>query len=227
MDKNIHLYKQRGDTCAIACLMMAMEYYGLMQKANWYDEKRYYKIYGSRFIDGTPFSALAYHFSKNGLNTSIYHSEEELFSNKIGEMDTLDFENTMKEYKEYLVRAKEKGTNIVNGIEINHKLLREKLEEGNIVILAGKISNVYHAVLLSGYENDKFIVCDPLYKTKQIKSSDEIEKFMNTDIGKWFITVNNFTKEKEKLIDNLERFNDDAKRMMKDENVKKMSYERK
>ena len=69
-DKAIRIYKQRGDTCAICCMMMALEYFNLMEKANWYDERRLYKIYGSNYISGTPFSALAYHFSKNGLNTS-------------------------------------------------------------------------------------------------------------------------------------------------------------
>ena len=79
MDKDIKPYKQRGDTCAIACLMMVLEYYQIMDKANWYDEKRLYKVYGSKYMAGTPFSALAFHLSKNGLDTTIYHSDINLF----------------------------------------------------------------------------------------------------------------------------------------------------
>ena len=67
MDKDVHPYKQRKDTCAIACMLMVLEYYKVIEKANWYDEKRYYRLYGSKYVVGTPFSALAYHFSKNGL----------------------------------------------------------------------------------------------------------------------------------------------------------------
>ena len=59
MDKDVRPYKQRGDTCAIACMMMVLEYYKVIPKANWYDERRLYRLYGSKYMDGTPFSALA------------------------------------------------------------------------------------------------------------------------------------------------------------------------
>ena len=63
------------------------------------------------------------------------------------------------------------------------------MQNGNLIILAGQLSKSFHAILISGYEEDKFIVCDPLYKNKQIRSADELTDFMNTGIGKWFITV--------------------------------------
>ncbi|MBQ4634137.1 MAG: C39 family peptidase [Bacilli bacterium] len=192
MDKDIKPYRQRGATCAVACMLMVLEYYKIISKANWYDERRFYRIYGSKNMDGTPFSALAYHFSKNGLNTSLYHSEESLFHNKNNAFRNKEFEYLMAEYKEHLEHAIKSGTNVVNGIDIKAKLLKQKLEEGNIIILAGQIGEIYHAILLSGYEDDKFIVCDPLYRQKQIKTFAEIEQFMNTNIGKWFVTVNNY-----------------------------------
>ena len=55
---------------------------------------------------------------------------------------------------------------------------------------------------------------NPLYNTKQSRTFDEIEKFMNTSIGKWLISVNDKTKEKENLINNLEKFNDEAQMLM-------------
>ena len=73
MNKNVKPYKQRKDTCAIACMMMVLEYYGVIEKANWYDERRLYRIYGSKYLSGTPFSALAFHLAKNCLKTTIYH----------------------------------------------------------------------------------------------------------------------------------------------------------
>lgn len=64
MGKDIKLYKQRGNTCAICCMLMALNYYNLIDKINWYDERRLYSIYKSKYIDGVPFSAILYHLSK-------------------------------------------------------------------------------------------------------------------------------------------------------------------
>ena len=228
MDKDVRIYKQRGDTCAIACMMMALEYFGVMEKANWYDEKRYYRIYGSKYMSGTPFSALAFHFAKNGLDTSLYHEELNLFNNNKGALSKENFQFAMSEYTEMLDRAKMTGANIVNGIKINSQLIRKKLEKGNIVIVAGEISGAYHAILISGYSDDKFIVCDPLFKTKQIKTQEELDAFMNTSIGKWFISVNNKSKNKEQLLNNLDKFKDEANDMMKiSDKTRKLNYGKK
>lgn len=189
MDKNIKPYKQRGDTCAIACMMMALEYFKIIEKANWYDERRYYRIYRSKYMSGTPFSALAYHFSKNGLKTSLYHEDKNLFNNNKNVLTNEDFNLAMNEYKEMLERAKITGTKVINGIKINTDLIKELIDKDNIIILAGETSGCFHAILISGYDNNNFIVCDPLYKTKQIRNEKEINEFIITSNGKWFIAV--------------------------------------
>ena len=191
MDKNVKPYKQKGDTCAIVCMLMVLEYYKKIEKINWYEERRLYRIYGSKYMSGTPFSAIAYHMSKNGLNTTIYHEDKNLFNNNKNVMDKNLFDLAMNEYKEYLTYAEKEGTRILNGIKIDVNILKEKLQEGNLIILAGSIENIYHAILLTGYDNENFKVCDPLYKTKQTRTYNEIEQFINTDIGKWFIAVSN------------------------------------
>jgi hypothetical protein len=56
--------------------------------------------------------------------------------------------------------------------------------------LAGQINGHLHAILLLGLEKDKFVVCDPLYKHKQLKTKCEIENYMDIDLGKWCIIVN-------------------------------------
>lgn len=214
MDKNVRPYKQRGDTCAIACMMMVLEYYKIIEKANWYDERRLYKIYGSKYMNGTPFSALAFHMAKNGLNVTIYHENKDLFENTHNVFSNEDFESVMNEYKEYLSYAKNRGTKISNGNSINIDILKQKLQGGNLVILAGEIFEVYHAILLTGYDENGFIVCDPLHKTKQTRTFEETEKFMNTNIGKWFITVNDKAKGKDKLMSNLDKFAEETKKFM-------------
>lgn len=71
--------------------------------------------------------------------------------------------------------------------------MKQILQDDNLIILAGEISGGYHAILLTGYDEDGFKVCDPLYKTKQNRAYDEIENFMNTSIGKWFISIRDKT----------------------------------
>ena len=226
MDKNVKPYKQRGDTCAIVCMLMALEYYKIIEKANWYDEKRFYKLYGSKYMDGTPFSALAYHLSKNGLDTSLYHSEEDLFDNSNDALKENDFKFAMEEYKQNLDRAVAKGTKVFNSVNINVDLLKEKLRDGNLVILAGEIKGYYHAVLLTGYEGNNFFVCDPLFKNKQVRTFNEIEEFMSTSIGKWFVCVNDKTKEKKKLINELDNFEIESKEYMKKKQGRSIRYEK-
>ena len=43
MIKNINPYKQHGMTCAIACMLMVLEYYKIIPKANYLYEQKYFK----------------------------------------------------------------------------------------------------------------------------------------------------------------------------------------
>lgn len=188
MEKDVKPYKQNGMTCAIVCMLMALEYYKIIPKANYLYEQKYYRIYRSKYMDGTPFAALAWHLSKNNLDVEIFHSEKKLFKNN-GNFSNEIFDNLIKEYKSFLDYSKEKGAKLNNGIDINCDILKEKLNENNLIILAGQIGEYLHAILLCGYDDNNFIVCDPMYKRKQVKSFKEVEEFMNTNIGKWFIAV--------------------------------------
>ena len=146
MDKNVKPYKQKGDTCAVVCMLMVLEYYKKIEKINWYDERRLYRIYGSKYMNGTPFSAIAYHLSKNGLNTTIYHEDKNLFNNNKNIINKNLFNLAMNEYKEYLTYAEKEGTRILKGINIDVNILKEELKKGSLIILAGSIKNIYHAI---------------------------------------------------------------------------------
>ena len=190
--EEIKPYKQRkNDTCAIACMLMVLEYYKIIPKANWQYERKYYKSYHSYCMDGTPLAALAWHFSKNGLHTEIYHSSKDFFDNSNNYLEESLFNNSMKEYKEFINQAQNRGTEVINGINIDSNLFLEKLQEGKILIIVGMVNDYFHAILLCGYENEKFIVCNPLYQDKNTMSFSEINNFINTPIGKWFIAVSN------------------------------------
>lgn len=189
MKKELMYYKQNGDTCTICCMLMVLVYYNIIDKITWYDERRYYRIYKSRYINGVPFSAILYHLSKKGLYTSIYHSESNLFSNNNIFTKNI-YELLINEYKDFLTNAISIGSKVYRGINIDINLLIDKLNN-NLIILAGMVDNVYHAIVLLEYSNDTFIIYDPLYGNKQNKTNEEINIFMNTNIGKWFIVVNN------------------------------------
>ena len=97
----------------------------------------------------------------------------------------------MKEYQSYLKGIIENDGEVKTEIDITISFLKEQLQNGYLIILAGMIGKVLHTILICGYDFDKFIICDPLYKKRQTKSQEELETFMSTPIGKWCILVKN------------------------------------
>ena len=193
MGKDIKHYNQNGNTCAICCMLMILSYYNVIDKINWYDERRLYRIYKSKYIDGVPFSAILYHLTKNNLDVSIYHSENSLFKNNNVFNDEM-FDLLLNEYNEFLNNAIKYSAKVYKEVNINIKLLKEKLNENNLIILAGMVDNIYHSILLSECVDNGFIVHDPLNKDKKIMTYNEINNYMITNIGKWFIVVNGKSK---------------------------------
>lgn len=188
---NIKPYKQHRNNCAIACMLMILEYYQIISKANYFYEKEYEKRYHSRHMDGTPFSAIAYHLSKNHLKVKLIHSEQSYFTNQTHFLLDHVFQNTMQEYQSYLNGVIEMGGEVKTGVDLTVSFLKEQLQNGYLIISAGMVGKVLHAILICGYDFDKFIICDPLYRKRQIKSQEELETFMSTPIGKWCILVKN------------------------------------
>ncbi len=211
MEKNIHPYKQKGMTCAISCMLMVLEYYGKL-KANALFEKDLYRKYRSKIIEGTPLSAVAFHFAKVGFNVDIVHSEKKYFSNEKKLLDPDIFEKSMIEYTNYIEWGMAKGVKSYTDYEITADEIRKRLKKDELIILSGQLKNVLHAVLVCGYENEKFIVCDPLCSKKTIMSQDELIKFSKTDIGQWFVSVHPLiNKEEQELRDCLEKFQTESK----------------
>lgn len=50
---------------------------------------------------------------------------------------------------------------------------------------------------------------------------------MNTSIGKWFIAVNDKTKEKDRLISNLDKFSEEAVELMTKKDNRSLRYGKK
>ena len=215
MDKDIKPYKQKGMTCAIACMLMVLEYFQLIPKADWMLERKYYRIYHSKYMEGTPFSALAWHFAKNGLDTEIIHSERDFFDNSSHTLSDTIFEDAMLEYKEFINIAIEKGAKVTNGVDINCIMLKKCIEEGKMVIIAGQYGAMLHAILVFGYNEKGFLVCDPLCGKKQVKTDQEITSFIQTPIGKWCVVVGEKKPKKAKLMTAIPEIQNEAMEKLK------------
>lgn len=189
MEKEIRPYKQRGDTCMIACMLMVLEYYHIIPKINGIYERKYNRVYHSHYLTGTPLSAIAWHFSKNDLEVQLIHSESNYFTNHNNFLSDKLFELTLEEYKEYVKDANRVGAVISKGVDITIDLLKEKLNDHYFILLAGQVHSFLHTILICEYENNFFAVCDPLYREIQSKSDKEINEFMHTSIGKWCLLV--------------------------------------
>lgn len=213
MDKDVRPYKQKGDTCAIVCMMMILEYYGVIEKADWQKERMYYRGFKSRCLPGTPFAALAWFMANSGLEVNIIHSSENIFDNSDEYVPESTFNSAMREYNDYLKEAEEVGAGIQNGVDFDTAFLKKQLENDNLVMLAGQRGVALHAILLTGYDEDGFIVCDPLRKQKQKLTEEEMEKFMNTPLGKWCISVNKQKKKTDDLLKETNSYKESAERM--------------
>lgn len=79
--------------------------------------------------------------AKNGLETTICHENQSLFKNEQTIIDNNEFNLVMDEYKEYLKYAENFDAKVVKGLNITVNALKQKLQDGNLVILTGEIPN--------------------------------------------------------------------------------------
>ena len=189
MQKEIIPYRQNGMTCAVACLLMILEYYGKINRPNKFFEYKYYEMYQSKYTEGTPLSAIAWHLVKNNINTEIIHSEDEIFTNRNNTFNYKLYRLLLDEYKYYLTISEKKGLVIKNGEDIDSNYIKEIIDKDKFVILAGQVNDILHAILICDYHEDEFLVCDPLYKKKKNYTMKYIDDYMETPIGKWCVTV--------------------------------------
>lgn len=190
MKKEVIPYKQKGNTCVICTMLMLLDYYQKLDIPKWYFERKYYKIYKSRYMEGAPLSAVMYHLSKNNLECKLFHSEISLFKND-SYLDDVTFNNLLLEYKEFIELSEKYNSQVYNDVLIDCNFLKKLLDNDNLIILSGVVNNVLHAVLVNGYEDNIFYVCDPLYKKECLWDKAKINEFIKTPIGSWCLSVRN------------------------------------
>lgn len=199
MEKNVKAYKQHGPTCAVCSLLMALNYYDKINTPNRLMERELYKRYKSTYMDGAHYSGIANQLVRQGLNVKLLHSEKGLFKNEKNYIPD-SFEQLLSEYKQYLRNIDKEKFDVECGVDINEETLKDALQNNNLVLLAGTQGEFLHSIVICGYENDKFIICDPQSNEKEKVANKEIKEFMDTPIGKWCIVVNNQSSEKDDLI---------------------------
>lgn len=209
LHKDVKAYVQTDLTCASVCLMMALNYYGILD-ANVKNETLIHSKAKSTFIDGDHFSGLAFQAASLGFETLLIHSFPKMFRNN-GTMSKELFENLIKEYKNYLDKSIILGTKVKNGQEISTESIKKLLEQDYFVIIAGKIGSMLHAVLAIGYNQDGIIVIDPIDGRTYTKNKLDLKRFMDTDIGNWLLAIKQDQKHLDKLYKKIPNFVKHAK----------------
>lgn len=200
MEKDVKPYRQHGPTCAVCSLLMTLDFYKKINNPNRLMERELYKKYKSTYMDGSHYSGIANQLARQGLNVMLLHSEKNFFKNENNFIPD-SYDELLDEYKQYLRNINKEKLDVKCGVNINEKLLREALQNNNLILLAGTQGEFLHSIVICGYENNRFIICDPQSKEREKVTEQEIKKFMDTPIGKWCIVVNNKSSEKDELIE--------------------------
>ena len=196
MRKKLRFYKQHSmGTCGPACMLMLLDLYGKIEYPTPKQEMKLYSLYRSKAFKGVNGAAIANCLSKNGLNVHLANSSAEMIDNRGGYFADELYAALLEEYRAEIARCDGK-IDISAGVGITCDTLRQELEAGKQIILEtiipgdadGIHNHVLHWVVVYGYEDDLFSVCDPL--SSKIKlTTKELEGYMDTPIGKIYIAV--------------------------------------
>lgn len=199
------------ETCGIACLLMALDAFGV-EYASVNRQMKYYDDYGAKSTPGTLGSAIAYvlcskGFSK-GLCIKIVHASEKLLENRGDYFEEEKYSRILDEHKLWLKAAEtvktvkklpEESFSCVSGHYFDCDELKAELEKGALVITQVFIpgddpehDKLMHWILLFGEQGGVFNAIDPMPKPVggRIKlSAEELEEYMNTPFERTYISV--------------------------------------
>lgn len=179
--------QHNGETCSATCLAMALHYFGLSDLTiEAVDEL--YMLTKSDLIPGAHHSGLATEALRRGCAAELAHSEGGLFKND-GVFDNALFTALLAEYGHHLQEAENLGCSVRNGEPINDSYIHTRLEEGNLLIAAGKWGSAFHSILINGYSNDSYTIVDPISGKTSSVDKKWLENFMNTPLGSWILSL--------------------------------------
>jgi hypothetical protein len=185
---DVSVYRQVWDSCAACTLMMAFDYFGLMKNSS-QEETKLHRATGSKLIAGNHFAALAHQAGVRDVEACLQHSDPNMFHNDSNVLSNSLFNQLMSEYRDHLVKAQRFGATVNNGVEISPAVVRKWLAEGYLVSIAGRIGSIWHAVLAVGYDPDYLIINDPLSGKQERWTDQQLDRFMQTEIGRWLLAL--------------------------------------
>ena len=196
MRKKIRFFKQHTmETCGAACMLMLLDYYRKVEYPTPKQERKLYSLYRSRVFRGMNGASIANSLSKNGLAVSLIHSSQDLMENRDGYFDRELYEALLAEYREDAAKCQDR-VRLTTGAEITCDDYRRELDAGKLLlvqcIVPGNADGIHdhtlHWVVVYGYEEGAFLVCDPLSSKLRIPQK-AMETYMDTPIGRICIVV--------------------------------------
>ena len=191
MRKKIRFFKQHTmETCGAACILMILDLYRKVEYPTQKQEMKLYSLYRSKAFKGVNAAAIANCLSRNGLAVHMIHSSTKLMDNRDGYFSEELYDALVEEFRSEKEKCEEK-IQLTAGTEITCADLRRELDSGRQIILQcivpgnadGMHDHVLHWIVVYGYEEDEFWVCDPLSSKIRIRE-DALENYMDTPIGR-------------------------------------------
>ena len=191
MHKKIHFYKQHTmETCGPACMLMLLDLYRRVEYPTPKQEAKLYSLYRSRAFKGVNGAAIADCLSKNNLEVTLFQSFNNKMDNRDGYYSEELYESLQREYQAALGKCTDR-INLITDAVITCELIKQELDSGKQIVLQcivpgnadGIHDHTLHWIVVYGYEEDEFLVCDPL--SSKIRITEEaLENYMDTPIGK-------------------------------------------
>lgn len=191
MRKKIRFFKQHAmETCGPACMLMLLDLYRRVEYPTPKQEAKLYSLYRSSAFKGVNGAAIADCLSKNNLEVTLFQSFHNKMDNRDGYYSEELYESLRREYQAALEKCIDR-INLITDAVITCELFKQELDSGKQIILQcivpgnadGIHDHTLHWIVVYGYEEDEFLVCDPL--SSKIRITEEaLENYMDTPIGR-------------------------------------------
>jgi len=211
--KGIFLHQQTGETCGIACILMALTAFGKIRKPtpSLHDEKSaeeiFYDMYGFWLDEntrlGTLGSAIAYALACRRLDAELWHESEQLIENRGGYFPEALHAKMLRSHQDWITKAN--GAFCVRtGVRLDAQAVRGELAKDRLLILQclvdgnadGMHDKVLHWILVFDEVNGHFRAYNPSYDRPSQTApnyieltAQELEAYMDTPVGASMISV--------------------------------------
>lgn len=196
MRKKIRFYKQHTmETCGSACMLMILDLYRKVEYPTQKQEMKLYSLYRTKAFKGVNGAAIANCLSRNNLEISLIHSSPQMMDNRGGYFSEELYEALFDEYRAEAEKCVDR-IQLTTGTVITCATLKQALDAGRQIILQcivpgnadGIHDHVLHWIVVYGYEENVFLVCDPL--SSKIRLTEEaLDNYMDTPIGRICIVI--------------------------------------